>query len=137
MGSITLDEYTQHDALGLAELVRRKEVQAEELLEVAISAIEQIDPKINAVVIRLYDRAREGIAAGLPEGPFTGVPFLLKGTGYLHLIAGEMAAEDPIADVEDSHGTFPCVRKRFALEKGSWNLFLFFFPSGNVSPCSY
>ncbi len=78
MGAITLDEYTRHDALGLAELVRRNEVQPEELLDVAIAAIEQTNPRLNAVITRLYDRARDRIAAGLPTGPFTGVPYLLK-----------------------------------------------------------
>jgi Asp-tRNA(Asn)/Glu-tRNA(Gln) amidotransferase A subunit family amidase len=71
-------EYENYDALGLAALVRRREVTAEELLEAAIARVEGRNATVNAVVMRLYDYGRQAIAAGLPEGPFTGVPFLLK-----------------------------------------------------------
>jgi amidase len=74
-------EYLKYDGLGLAELVRRKEVKPEELLEAAITRIEAINPKINAVVTKMYDEARKTISSGLPAGPFTGVPFLLKDLG--------------------------------------------------------
>lgn len=74
-------EYLKYDGLGLADLVRRKEVKPEELLEAAISRIETINPKINAVVTKMYDEARKTIASSLPEGPFTGVPFLVKDLG--------------------------------------------------------
>lgn len=72
------DEYVQHDATALAELVRRGEVTAGELLEVALSRLSRWNPAINAVVLTLADRARRAIATGLPEGPFRGVPFLVK-----------------------------------------------------------
>jgi amidase/6-aminohexanoate-cyclic-dimer hydrolase len=72
------------DGLGLAELVRRGEVKPQEVLEAAIARIEARNPAINAVVTRLYDQARAAIAAGLPEGPFTGVPYLLKDLGALY-----------------------------------------------------
>ena len=49
-----------------------------ELLEAAIERIERIDPALNAVVIRWFDHAREVAAGPLPDGPFRGVPFLLK-----------------------------------------------------------
>jgi len=75
------EEYGQYDGLGLAELVRKKEVKSEELLEVAIERIEAINPKINAVVTKAYDVAKKAIESGLPDGPFTGVPFLLKDLG--------------------------------------------------------
>jgi amidase len=71
-------EYEQYDALGLAELVQRREITAEELLDAAIARVEARNPIVNAVVMKLYDYGRQAIAAGLPEGPFTGVPFLLK-----------------------------------------------------------
>jgi len=74
-------EYLKYDGLGLANLVRRKEVKPEELLEAAISRIEAINPKINAVVTKMYDEARKTISQGLPDGPFTGVPFLVKDLG--------------------------------------------------------
>jgi len=75
------DEFARQDGLGLAELVRRREVSAAELLEAAMAAIEAFNHEINAVVCRLYDQARAAVAAGLPVGPFTGVPYLLKDLG--------------------------------------------------------
>jgi len=66
------------DALGLAERVRRREVSASELLNAAIARAEALDPKFSFMAQRLYDRGHAAIAAGLPDGPFTGVPWLLK-----------------------------------------------------------
>ena len=71
-------EYEQYDALGLADLVRRKEVMPDELLEAAIERVEARNPAVNAVTMRLYDYGRKAIADGLPDGPFRGVPFLMK-----------------------------------------------------------
>jgi amidase len=65
------------DAVDQAALVRRGDVSAAELLEAAIERIESIDPLLNAVVIRWFDEARRA-AGQLPDGPFYGVPFLLK-----------------------------------------------------------
>lgn len=79
MGEIR--EYDNYDAVGLAELVRRKQVTAGELLETAIARAERLNPKINAIVHPVRDQARAAIARGLPDGPFTGVPFLLKDLG--------------------------------------------------------
>ena len=76
-------EYDNYDALGLATLVRNGEVSATELLEEAINRTEKINPAINAVVQFHYDEARAAIKAGLPDGPFTGVPFLLKDLNIL------------------------------------------------------
>ena len=75
------EEFDSYDGLGLADLVRRGDVSAGELLDVAIARVEAGNPELNAVVSRLYDQARAAIAAGLPEGPFTGVPYLLKDLG--------------------------------------------------------
>jgi amidase len=71
-------EYEHYDALGLADLVRCRQVTAEELLEAAIERVEARNPSVNAVVMKLYDYGRQAIAAGLPNGPLRGVPFLLK-----------------------------------------------------------
>ena len=75
-------EYTSYDALGLAELVRKGEVTATELCETAMERIERINPEINAVVTPLFDEGRNTAAGTIPDGPFTGVPFLLKDLGY-------------------------------------------------------
>ena len=76
-------EYDQYDGMGLAELVRRREVSPDEVLEAAIARVEAHNPAINAVVSRLYDEARAARRAGLPAGPFTGAPYLLKDLGAL------------------------------------------------------
>jgi amidase len=74
-------EYAQYDGLGLAELVRRGEVKAAEVVEAAIERIERHDGALNAVVHKAYDEARAVAAAPLPDGPFAGVPFLIKDLG--------------------------------------------------------
>lgn len=76
-------DYDKYDGLGLAALVKRGDVTAAELLDEAIARTEAINPKINAVIMKHYDEARAQIARGLPEGLFSGVPFLLKD---LHLL---------------------------------------------------
>lgn len=76
-----MQEYSSHDAIGLAQLVRRGDVSVPELVEAAIARVERLDPRINAVVYRDFDRAREMAAGLLPDGPFTGVPFLVKDFG--------------------------------------------------------
>jgi amidase len=75
-------EYLTYDGLGLAELVKRKEVKPEELLESAIARAEAVNPRVNAIVVKLYDQARRYIAKGLPNGPFRGVPMLIKDLGF-------------------------------------------------------
>jgi amidase len=73
-----LDDLAFLDATAQAELVRKKEVQPIELVEAVIERIEKLNPQINAVVTKMYDQARESAKGKLPDGPFTGVPFLLK-----------------------------------------------------------
>lgn len=73
-----MQNYLTHDATALADLVAVGEVSAHELLEEAIGRAEARDGDINAVSQRLYDHGRAAIDAGLPDGPFRGVPFLLK-----------------------------------------------------------
>lgn len=74
--------YVANDALGLAELVRDKQVSPLELVETAIEAIEECNPSLNAVVIKTYDIARKAASQSL-TGPFAGVPFLLKNIGSM------------------------------------------------------
>ena len=74
-------DYEQYDALGLADLVRRKDVTPSDLLEAAIERVEARNAAVNAVVMPLYDYGRKAIADGLPDGPFRGVLFLLKDLG--------------------------------------------------------
>jgi amidase len=72
------------DATAQAELVRKKQIKPAELLDGAIERIERLNPTLNAVIRPMYDEAKKTIAAGLPEGPFTGVPFVLKDLGAMY-----------------------------------------------------
>src|SRR5258706_14947129 len=72
------EEYTRYDAVGLAELVKQKDVTASELLEVALARLEAVNPKINALAHKYENLARRQIADGLQAGPFAGVPFMEK-----------------------------------------------------------
>ena len=71
-------EYGNHDGLGLAELVKSKQVKPGELIEEAISRIEKLNPHLNAVIYKMYDQAIRYAKGDLPDGHFKGVPFLLK-----------------------------------------------------------
>jgi Asp-tRNA(Asn)/Glu-tRNA(Gln) amidotransferase A subunit family amidase len=73
-----MKEYSHHDAVSLAQLVRRREVSAAELLDAALKRVEEVNPAINAVVSQFTEQARAALADGLPQGPLSGVPFLLK-----------------------------------------------------------
>jgi amidase len=66
------------DATAQAELVRTGDATAAELVDSAIERIEKLNGELNAVIHPLYDRARAAVAAGLPSGPFTGVPIVIK-----------------------------------------------------------
>ena len=79
-----LDEFASFDAMGLAELVRRKEVKPVELVEATIAGIERLNPTLNAVVTPMYEQGRAAASGQLPDGPFTGVPFLIKDLGAMY-----------------------------------------------------
>jgi len=73
------DELTRLDATAQAELVRRGRVKPIELVDAAIHRIEKLNPDLNAVIIPLFEKARaQATSPDLPDGPFKGVPFLLK-----------------------------------------------------------
>src|SRR6266404_3504696 len=76
------EEYRKHDAISLAGLIAKRQVSAKEVLETAIARAEQVNPAINAIVHKQYEQARKAVAAGLLEGPLTGVPYLIKDLGF-------------------------------------------------------
>lgn len=76
-----MDDYSEYDGLGLAELVAKKQVTPGELVEAAIARVEKHNPVLNAVAYKGYDDARRWAAGSLPDGPFKGVPFLIKDLG--------------------------------------------------------
>lgn len=92
------------DALGIAALVKAGEVSPREVLESTLARIEANNPELNAIVTPLYDDARQAIEAGLPDGPFTGVPYAFKElvvsirgvptTSASRLYAGAVASAD-------------------------------------------
>lgn len=99
-----MKDYESYDGLGLAELVKKGEVDAQSLLDAAIERAERLEPTLGTIVFRMFEEAREAIRAGLPKGPFEGVPFLLKD---LHLAwpgvpmtNGSKLFEDFVPDVE-------------------------------------
>ena len=77
MGSLT-DDTRWLDATAQADLVRSGEVTPLELVDAAIERIEAGDDELNAVVVRWFEHAREVAGGAVPDGPFSGVPFLLK-----------------------------------------------------------
>ena len=98
-------EYGNYDGVGLADLVRNKQVSATELLEEAIARTTKVDPQINAVVVKHYDYAKRQIDKGLPDGPFTGVPFLLKDLDLLDGTVTTFGASIFRDNVADHTGT--------------------------------
>ena len=75
---MSLPDLPELDALGQAELVRRGDVTPLELVDAAIARVERVNPKLNAVVTPMFDLAREAARGTLADGPFRGLPFLLK-----------------------------------------------------------
>jgi amidase len=73
-----VSDYCDVDATTLAERVRRREVTPQELIADALEAIERVNGPLNAVIRRMDDRARAAAEGALPEGPFRGVPFVVK-----------------------------------------------------------
>lgn len=103
-------EYEKYDALGLAGLVRRREVTPAELLDAALARAAARDPSINAITMPLEDYARKAIADGLPAGPFEGVPFLLKDltavvAGVRMTRTSRFFADSPFATADSEHVT--------------------------------
>ena len=78
---MSLPQYAEYDGLGLAQLVRNKDVSPAELLECAIERAEKHNGKLNAIVHKAYDQARAAAKGSLGDGPFKGVPFLIKDLG--------------------------------------------------------
>jgi amidase len=97
-------ELAELDATAQAELVRRGDVTPSELVEAAIERIERVNPDLNAVVTPMYEQAREAAAGDLPEGPFTGVPYLVKdltaSVKGVRFTLGSRAMADNVGDTD-------------------------------------
>jgi len=75
------EEILDLDATAQAELIRRKEIKPIELVEAAIERVEKLNPDLNLVITTLFDEAKTAAAGKIPDGPFAGVPFLMKDIG--------------------------------------------------------
>ncbi|MEW5913261.1 MAG: amidase [Thermodesulfobacteriota bacterium] len=97
-----LEELAWLDATALAQLVRRREVTPLELVEAAIARCQALNPRLNAVITPMYEQARAAAQEPLGDGPFAGVPFLLKDllATYkgVHMSAGCALLKDFVAD---------------------------------------
>ena len=112
-------EYDRYDGLGLAELVRKGEVKPTELVEEAIMRIEKLNPKLNAVIHKMYDQAREKAKAELPDGPFKGVPFLMFAKTFMTIVCAET-----MAGIEKSEFLMGRKAKYRDFEPSTWMLAL-------------
>lgn len=75
-----ISEYLKHDGVGLAELVRRGDVTASELMEAAITLTDGLDPTLNFVAVDCRDLGYQQARQPLPQGRLSGLPYLLKDT---------------------------------------------------------
>ncbi len=104
---MSFSDYADYDGLGLAALIARGEVTAAEVLEAAIERNEAVNGTINAVIHKAYDEARVAASGPLPDGPFRGVPFLVKDllltvAGWPRTSGSRFAANAGLVDAEDS-----------------------------------
>jgi amidase len=100
-----ITDYAKYDGLGLADLVRKKKVKPIELIDEAIARSEQLNPKLNFIVFRDFERARDAAKGKLGKGPFVGVPFYLKD---IFGIAKGMPTRQAAAFIPDAPSDHDC-----------------------------
>ena len=102
-------EYDKHDALGLAELIAKKQITPRELLGAVRQRVEALNPKLNSFCHLFFDKAEAQIKQGLPAGPLAGVPFALKDLGqYLTgtvTSAGSRVWKNSVAEFDSTYVT--------------------------------
>lgn len=72
------EEYSSHDALGLAALVRAGEISTDEVIDAALTQIDRLNPAINAVILQDDAQARTAATGAAGNAPLAGIPFLAK-----------------------------------------------------------
>ena len=98
------DPFFKYDGMGQAELVRSGQASSLELVDAAIARIEKFNPALNAVIHKMYDKARAAAQGDLPDGPFKGVPYLIKDISELEgepLTFGSRLFANNIADFDN------------------------------------
>ncbi|GAB4343348.1 MAG: amidase [Candidatus Abyssubacteria bacterium] len=106
------DEFAHLDATAQAELVRTKQVTPIELVDSAIERIERLNPKLNAVVTPMFEQARDAAKGKLPNGPFKGVPFLLKDLGAFCAGVRQTCGTAFLKDYVPDHDTELVIRQK-------------------------
>ncbi|MBG99608.1 MAG: amidase [Solibacterales bacterium] len=110
----SLDDALTLDALGQAELVRRGDIKSIELVDAVIDRIEKLNPHLNAVVTKMYEQARQAATGNVPDGPFQGVPFLLKDLGATYGGVRQTSASKALADFIPEQDSELVVRQKKA-----------------------
>lgn len=100
-----MDDLATEDGLGLAARIAAGDISASELVDATAARIERDDPVLNAVVHRRFDEARDVAKGPLPDGPFKGVPFIVKDlgigvAGWPHTMGSRFCRD--LVDPEDS-----------------------------------
>ncbi|MDQ6878506.1 MAG: amidase [Candidatus Dormibacteraeota bacterium] len=97
-----MNELWEVDAIGQADLVRRREVSALELVDVAIARVEAMNPRLNCLATPMFEEARTRAKETLPPGPLSGAPFMVKDLGQpcagIRQTDGSRALRDFVAD---------------------------------------
>jgi amidase len=97
-----MTEVWELDALGQADLVRRREVSSLDLVDAAIARVEALNPRLNCVAAPMFEEARTRAQGKLPSGPLSGVPYMVKDLGQpcagVRQTDGSRALRDFIAD---------------------------------------
>jgi amidase len=107
---MNFSEYVALDGIGLAALIAKKEVSSAEVLDLAITRFEEVNPALNLMVEPLLDQARKAARENTyPEGPFAGVPFLMKDLGGLmkgvRQTLGAKLFESYVSQIDSTHTT--------------------------------
>ena len=79
---MTPEEYKKLDAIDLANLISKKEITPNELLDIAQNLSEILDPATNSIVQTLWEEATQQLAES-KNGPFNGVPFVIKNLNHI------------------------------------------------------
>ena len=98
-----LCEYAKFDATGLVELMQKRQVTSQEIVDLSIKAINAVNPQLNAIVELFCQRSKASYLENLPDGPLKGVPILKKDlafdeAGHLNEM-GSLLAQGMTADV--------------------------------------
>jgi len=95
-------DLSSYDAIGLGQLIRAKLITPSELIEDTIRRLEAVNPTLNAVICKTYDRARQAACGPLGESPLAGVPFVVKDNATIAGVAltrGSRALKEGVSEM--------------------------------------